>query len=648
MAGSSEIRAGRAFVEFYLKNNLTAELDKLSKNLKDFGDRIALIGAKLAAMGTGIITPLAGAAKQFAEVGSAINDASARTGIGTDALQLFKFAAEQTGASMDDVEVGIRKMNRAIFEAEAGSILAQKSFAALGLTVADLKGKSPEDQFRKVGEKLAAMTDAGQRTALAMEIFGKSGTSLLPMIAELNEHAAQFKKLGLLIPAEDIASADRFGDVLDQLKSQVGRIVVSIGSAVATALQPFAEQTTKILAGVIAWADAHRSLVIGVLATGAALAGVGFSLIGIGASIRLIGVALTSFTPVIKTIGLGFALLTNPIALVSVALLGLAAYFVYTSNVGAKAFRYLSDKFFALKATALEAFGGIADALKAGDIGLAAQILWVGLKLIWLQGTQELQAAWARFKALFVQTAVSAFYGVSEIFTNVKASLKEAFAELTNFFVDQWHGAIQIVSGWLNDLAGKWQGDREKARIDADVASGKIAQADGERQKRDVDSNIDSVKRANDAKAKQERADRQQALAAELQHIESERQAKLKSISDSEDALSAAAKANADKEVADLTRQKAELQKQLDALSGKAAKERKSADDKLLLPPDKRNTLDDTLAARQPLEGLGTFNAAASAIDALQGDRTNDQIARNTKQTAEGIARLIQMQSTFV
>jgi len=38
----------------------------------------------------------------------------------------------------------------------------------------------------------------------------------------------------------------------------------------------------------------------------------------------------------------------------------------------------------------VEVFGGIRDALAAGDIELAAQILWTALQLAWLQGTQAL------------------------------------------------------------------------------------------------------------------------------------------------------------------------------------------------------------------------------------------------------------------
>ena len=39
--------------------------------------------------------------------------------------------------------------------------------------------------------------------------------------------------------------------------------------------------------------------------------------------------------------------------------------------------------------------GGISDALAAGDIALAAEILWLSLKVIWQQGVAALNKAWA-------------------------------------------------------------------------------------------------------------------------------------------------------------------------------------------------------------------------------------------------------------
>src|SRR4051812_34288570 len=103
-----------------MKGNVGKERDKIAGKLKKFGDDVVSIGKKTAGLGAVITGSLALAAARFASVGSAINDMSARTGLGTDAVQEFGYAASQTGASMEDVEAGVRKMNKVLFEAETG------------------------------------------------------------------------------------------------------------------------------------------------------------------------------------------------------------------------------------------------------------------------------------------------------------------------------------------------------------------------------------------------------------------------------------------------------------------------------------------------------------------------------------------------
>ena len=48
-----------------------------------------------------------------------------------------------------------------------------------------------------------------------MELFGKSGTSLLPMLADMGELQAEFRKKGLGMSAEDVAAAEAYGDTLE-------------------------------------------------------------------------------------------------------------------------------------------------------------------------------------------------------------------------------------------------------------------------------------------------------------------------------------------------------------------------------------------------------------------------------------------------
>ncbi len=75
----------------------------------------------------------------------------------------------------------------------------------------------------------------------------------------------------------------------------------------------------------------------------------------------------------------------------------LGAYFIYSSGIAGEAIEYLKGVFETLKADTIKAFGAIANALAAGDITAAANVLWTYLKLQWIKGTTYLKGVWADF-----------------------------------------------------------------------------------------------------------------------------------------------------------------------------------------------------------------------------------------------------------
>ena len=67
-------------------------------------------------------------------------------------------------------------------EAAKGSDHARDTLFQLGLSMADLRKLSPEDQFTLIADRLSKVENTTRRAALAMEIFGRGGTELLPML----------------------------------------------------------------------------------------------------------------------------------------------------------------------------------------------------------------------------------------------------------------------------------------------------------------------------------------------------------------------------------------------------------------------------------------------------------------------------------
>ncbi|MFN9365698.1 MAG: hypothetical protein ACK6CE_13000, partial [Planctomycetota bacterium] len=220
MGLSSGIRAGAAYVELYTKDSrMVKGLQAAEKKLKAFGEGITSIGTKLAGLGAGVVTPLIGAAQVFSDMGGDLADMSQRTGVSVEALSELGFAAEQSGSDMETLENSLRKMQKQIAEAAGGSTSAADALGKLGLTVADLTGLSPDEQLKRIGDRLSGIEDPAAKAAVAMEIFGKSGTKLLPLFAGgargIEELQQQAQELGLTMSTEDAQAAEAFGDTLD-------------------------------------------------------------------------------------------------------------------------------------------------------------------------------------------------------------------------------------------------------------------------------------------------------------------------------------------------------------------------------------------------------------------------------------------------
>src|SRR5690349_5396452 len=115
MASSQGIKAGSAFIELLVNDDkLVKGLQKAGKKLKAFGDSIAGWGKKLAGIGTAVAAPLIGFAKAFASGSKELQTLSQKTGISVGALSELAYAAELSGADMETLEVGIKRMQKTI------------------------------------------------------------------------------------------------------------------------------------------------------------------------------------------------------------------------------------------------------------------------------------------------------------------------------------------------------------------------------------------------------------------------------------------------------------------------------------------------------------------------------------------------------
>jgi len=450
MPSAKGIRAGRAFVELFADDSkLVRGLRRAEKKLKAFGNSIRNLGLKMAGLGTAILAPLLGTAKAFSSMGDQVAKMAKRTGLSVEALSELRFVASQTGTEFESLEMGFRRMQRSIYDAGRGLSTAKDALIDLGLRFEDLDGLSPEEQFKLLGEAISRIEDPTKKAAIAMTLFGRTGTNLLPMFAKgaagIEQLQQEARRLGLTMSSEDAKAAEDFTDALDALWKVVKMGVFRVGAALAPVLKQLAETIIGVATNISAWVQANREIIVTIMKVAAAVLAGGVALAALGTIISGLGSALGGLIAVVTTVGTVFKLLAgviafllSPIGLVIAAVAALGAYLVVATGAGGKALTWLGEKFGVLKDDALTAYQGIADAMAAGDISLAVKVLWLSIKMEWTRGVNFLEKAWLNFRNFFIRIGYDAWHGLLAVVEVVWNALEVGWIETTAFFSKTW------------------------------------------------------------------------------------------------------------------------------------------------------------------------------------------------------------------
>jgi len=179
--------------------------------------------------------------KQLTDYGDDIGKQAKRIGVTTDAWQKLSFAARRTGSDQSELETGLRRMSSTIYDAGRGVKESVEALDKLGLKYDDLANKRPDEQFALLGDALNKVSDATTKSALAQDVFGRSGTKLIPMLSEYRDLAKELQQKGGIISDKNIKAAEQFKDSMENIKSAAMAFVSNTGllqylNNIATAL----------------------------------------------------------------------------------------------------------------------------------------------------------------------------------------------------------------------------------------------------------------------------------------------------------------------------------------------------------------------------------------------------------------------------
>lgn len=302
-------------------------------------------GTAMAVTGAGMLGSLVAATKASANYAEEIMTTSQQTGIAAEAWSRLKFAAEQSNVQVDTLRAGLFRMGKA---AASNS----EAFAALGISVRDSSGnlKGTEQLFGEVADKLRAIPSEGERGAIAMQLFGRSGRMLLPLLMEGSDGIRKFgdeaERLGIVLDEKAAKAGDDFNDNVDKLKKSVLGLTLQLGQALMPTIQAMVQWITGAVSAWRSWTTEHpllnKAIIVTVTVIGSLLLICGtllktFSMmqgalaflqgaqgfLGLSKAVTTATTATTGATAASGALSGGLLASLGPIALVAAALAGL-------------------------------------------------------------------------------------------------------------------------------------------------------------------------------------------------------------------------------------------------------------------------------------------------------------------------------------
>lgn len=200
---------------------------QIQKNAKAVGVALAAAGAAAGAFAVAQV-------KAAIDSADALSKQSKAVGIAVEDLSALNYAAELSDVSVEQLSGSLNKFNRTIDDASDGTGAGAEAFDALGVSIKNADGtlKSNLDLVKEIADAFQEMPDGIQKSALAQDLFGKSGAKLIPLLNDGSEGLAMMadeaERLGLIIDGDTAAAAEQFNDNLTRLSKSADALGIAL------------------------------------------------------------------------------------------------------------------------------------------------------------------------------------------------------------------------------------------------------------------------------------------------------------------------------------------------------------------------------------------------------------------------------------
>lgn len=399
--------------------------------------------------------------KSTADYAGDMYDMARGAGIGVEAFQKLAYAGRMSGVETEKLSASLVKFDRMVAEATGGNKTYMQTFEDLGIKIKDSAGnlRQPNEIFEDVADIFHNTEDGIGKTALAVELFGKSGADLIPMLndgkAGLKAFYAEAERLGLALSNEMIAKGDAFSDQLENIGEQVKGVKLQLGAALIPALSAATEKISKVIDKITKWVQENPELAatIGNIAmtTGKWIAILGTAAIAIGSVAFIILQFRKAFRAMSDAVTIGISIfknIKNTFLVVDKAMKG----YTKTQKLATVATRLFNK---ALKANPILTIISLIIAL--GAVVYSVIKNWdkiaAWFKKLWDAIVGIFKAAWEAIKKVW--STVTGWF--SNLWGGIKAGAGKAWEGIKNTINKAREGVQKAwgsVKGWFSNLWG--------------------------------------------------------------------------------------------------------------------------------------------------------------------------------------------------
>jgi len=231
------------------------------QQVEHLGASVLRLAGPLAALG-GLASAggLLEIAKSTAEFAEKLDISSKKTGMHTEVLAGWHYAAGLVNVDIDQLDKGFGFLNRNISDAASGKAKdVEAIFRRMGLQNTPKHLVSTADALRATAAEAKHLVDSGQiqlATNMMAKLFGaKRGQELLPLFEQgpdqINKILAGAQEAGISLTSAQTASGHKFMESYKGMEASVEGLKIAIGNELFPALTP-------VIEGMREWLIANR------------------------------------------------------------------------------------------------------------------------------------------------------------------------------------------------------------------------------------------------------------------------------------------------------------------------------------------------------------------------------------------------------